>query len=107
LVTADCVPSIDGLAAVTVTPGSTAPLLSATRPVIVAVELAPPPCANAADVASESTPSASTARWNHFMTHPPDKKTPSKTNRKTTGKRARDAGRDESATGYELPGEYP
>ena len=40
-------PISDGLVAVTVTPGSTAPLLSATLPLIVPVLLAPPPCANA------------------------------------------------------------
>ncbi len=48
-VTCVCVPIIDGLVAVTVTPGSTAPLLSATRPWIVPVLLAPPPCAAVVD----------------------------------------------------------
>jgi len=41
------VPIIDGLVTVTVTPGSTALLLSNTLPLIDPVVLAPPPCANA------------------------------------------------------------
>src|SRR5581483_1339317 len=46
-VTAVCTPISDGLAAVTVTPGRTAPLLSTTLPLMEPVVLAPPPCANA------------------------------------------------------------
>jgi hypothetical protein len=59
LVTTDCTPIMLGLVALTVTPGSTALLVSVTLPVIVPVELAPPPCANAGAVASRHA--ASTA----------------------------------------------
>src|SRR5262245_14725208 len=63
---------IDGLVALTVTPGSTPPLLSATLPLIEPVVLAPPPCANACVAASRHAASATT-RWNPrtFMNAPP------------------------------------
>src|SRR5690242_16133459 len=46
-VTAVCTPISDGLVAVTDTPGSTAPLASATLPPMLPVLLAPPPWAPA------------------------------------------------------------
>jgi len=54
-VTVDCTPIIDGLVTVTVTPGRTPPLLSATLPLIEPVVDAPPPCANACVDASRQT----------------------------------------------------
>src|SRR5436309_1963681 len=54
----------DGLAAVTVTPGSTAALVSATLPLIEPVVLAPPPCANACVDASRQAASIATTRTN-------------------------------------------
>src|SRR5437867_8368667 len=63
LVTDTCGPSIAGLVAVTVTPGSTAWLASVTLPLMVPVELAPPPRANA-DVASRQAASTATTNWN-------------------------------------------
>src|SRR5476649_2870050 len=62
-VTETCVPIIEGLVAVTVTPGSTPPLLSATLPLIEPVELAPPPWANAVDV-NKQTAITATNSWN-------------------------------------------
>src|SRR5262249_6247004 len=59
-VTAVCTPIIAGLLTVTVTPGSTAPLESATLPLIVPVELAPPPCANACADANRHAASTAT-----------------------------------------------
>src|SRR5256885_2565164 len=54
----------DGLATVTVTPGRTAALVSATLPLIEPVVLAPPPCANACVDASRHAASTATTRWN-------------------------------------------
>src|SRR5437762_6056056 len=54
----------DGLAAVTVTPGSTAALVSATLPLIEPVVLAPPPCANARVDANRQAASTATTRTN-------------------------------------------
>src|SRR5207244_5230839 len=54
----------DGLAAVTVTPGSTAALVSATLPLIEPVVLAPPPCANACVDASRQAASTATTKTN-------------------------------------------
>jgi hypothetical protein len=67
LVTVVCDPSIDELEAVTVTPGRIAPLLSVTRPAIVAVELAPPPCARTSAL-RESTPVTTRHTVSHLMT---------------------------------------
>src|ERR1044071_8245361 len=53
-VTAESVPICAGLVAVTVTPGSTPPCASLISPLMLPVELAPPPCANA-DVPSART----------------------------------------------------
>ena len=64
LVTMDCTPIMLGLVALTVTPGRTAPLESDTLPVIVPVELAPPPCANAWVDASRQTASIATTKRN-------------------------------------------
>src|SRR6516162_3056697 len=65
-------PIIDGLVTLTVTPGSTALLVSATLPLIDPVVLAPPPCANAVD-ASRHPASTAKTRWNprHFIELPP------------------------------------
>ena len=49
LVTAVSWPICAGLVAMTVTPGSTPPCASFTSPLMLPVELAPPPCANAVD----------------------------------------------------------
>jgi hypothetical protein len=60
---------MDGLVAVTVTPGSTAALVSVTRPVIVPVELAPPPWAKAEGAASRTLQATSVQREHRFMTN--------------------------------------
>src|SRR5688572_25770064 len=52
LLTAVSAPICAGLVAVTVTPGSTPPCASLISPLMLPVELAPPPCAKAADDAS-------------------------------------------------------
>src|ERR1051325_7524476 len=57
-------PIDEGLVALTVTPGRTPPLLSATLPLIEPVVDAPPPCANACVEASRHTASTATTRWN-------------------------------------------
>src|SRR5436190_10631396 len=57
-------PIEEGLVALTVTPGSTPPLLSATLPLIDPVVLAPPPCANACVEASRQAASTATTKWN-------------------------------------------
>src|SRR5476649_1634905 len=58
----------EGLVALTVTPGRTPPLLSATLPLIEPVVLAPPPCANACVEASKQTASAATTKYSRrFM----------------------------------------
>src|SRR5580704_3593957 len=62
-VTAVCAPIMDGLVAVTVTPGSTPPLASLTLPLIEPVVLAPPPCANADDAIRHAAITA-TISWN-------------------------------------------
>src|SRR5688572_27528972 len=49
LVTAVSAPICAGLVAVTVTPGRTPPCASLISPLMLPVELAPPPCANATD----------------------------------------------------------
>ena len=54
LVTAESSPICAGLVAVTVTPGSTPPCASFTSPLMLPVELAPPPWANAGLAASTS-----------------------------------------------------
>src|SRR5215831_17078015 len=54
----------DGLAAVTVTPGSTAWLASTTFPLIDPVVLAPPPCANACVDASRHAASTAPTKTN-------------------------------------------
>src|SRR5471030_231266 len=54
----------EGLVALTVTPGSTPPLLSATLPLIEPVVDAPPPCANACVEANRHTASTATTKWN-------------------------------------------
>ena len=60
----------EGLVALTVTPGSTPPLLSATLPLIDPVVLAPPPCANACVDMSRQVASIATTKCNprRFMT---------------------------------------
>ena len=60
-VTDDCTPIIDELVALTVTPGSTPPLLSVTLPLIDPVVLAPPPCANAGDAIRHTASAATTS----------------------------------------------
>ena len=68
----DCAPIIDGLVAVTVTPGRTAPLLSAARPWIVPVLLAPPPCAALIDGNINPNASATARTFNpNFISIPP------------------------------------
>ena len=57
-------PMDEGLVALTVTPGSTPPLLSETLPLIEPVVLAPPPCANACVEASRQTASTATTKRN-------------------------------------------
>src|SRR5260221_6676815 len=58
----------EGLVALTVTPGRTPPLLSATLPLMEPVVLAPPPCANACVEASRQTANTATTKWNRrFM----------------------------------------
>src|SRR5919198_951120 len=64
LVTAVWTPIIAGLVAVTVTPGSTALLVSVTRPLMVPVELAPPPWARADAGTSRLVVSTTRATWN-------------------------------------------
>src|SRR4029077_19526739 len=54
----------EGLVALTVTPGRTPPLLSATLPLIEPVVDAPPPCANACVEASRQPASTATTNWN-------------------------------------------
>src|SRR4029453_12903618 len=72
LVTCVCAPIIDGLVAVTVTPGNTAPLLSATRPWMVPVLLAPPPCAALVDGKANPITSAVARVFNkHLISIPP------------------------------------
>jgi len=63
-------PIIDGLDALTLTPGSTAPLESAILPLILPVVLAPPPCASAADAASRHAKSTATTRIRRFIEYP-------------------------------------
>src|SRR5438876_11746691 len=55
---------MEGLDTVTVTPGRTAWLASATLPLIDPVVLAPPPCANACVEASRHAASTATTKWN-------------------------------------------
>src|SRR5438552_1554372 len=87
-------PIADGLVAFTVTPGSTALLVSVTRPLIEPVVLAPPPCAKAAAGARVGTavPAPATRpRTDPDMLHPhprdkaaADATTPKHTNPPTT-----------------------
>ena len=58
LVTAVSAPICAGLVAVTVTPGSTPPWPSLISPLMLPVELAPPPCANAGDASATTATQA-------------------------------------------------
>src|SRR5260370_39913737 len=58
-----CVPMRDGLVAVTVAPGRTAPLESTILPLIDPVVLAPPPCAKACGAPTIRIASIATAMW--------------------------------------------
>jgi hypothetical protein len=60
LVTAVSWPIWAGLVAMTVTPGSTPPCASFTSPLMLPVELAPPPCASAVDASVTTATSAQT-----------------------------------------------
>src|SRR3954469_16307849 len=66
-------PIADGLVAFTVTPGSTALLVSLTRPLIDPVVLAPPPCAKAAAgaITATHTIAATTNANPRFIRTPP------------------------------------
>ena len=72
LVTAVSAPICAGLVAVTVTPGSTPPCASLTSPLILPVELAPPPWANAGPAASSTVAArAQMILLQRFMQEPP------------------------------------
>ena len=73
LVTAVSAPIWAGLVAVTVTPGSTPPCASFTSPLMLPVELAPPPWANASAAASSvaaasAQQSCSNASFDNLLT---------------------------------------
>src|SRR5688572_682415 len=67
LLTAVSAPICAGLVAVTVTPGSTPPCASLISPLMLPVELAPPPCANAAADTANTMASAQLKLFQHFM----------------------------------------
>src|SRR5262245_31843478 len=71
LVTAVSAPIWAGLVAVTVTPGSTPPCASLISPLMLPVELAPPPCANAGAARATSAASAKRILLQPFMCEPP------------------------------------
>ena len=75
LVTAVSAPICAGLVAVTVTPGSTPLCESLTSPLMLPVELAPPPCANAGAVPIHNTAAITqTILLKRLMDLPPNEK---------------------------------
>src|SRR5262245_36101790 len=64
-------PICAGDVAVTVTPGSAPPLSSTICPLMLPVELAPPPWANAGPAAPNNSTAAKTAKLHLFIVSPP------------------------------------
>ena len=69
--TAVSAPICAGLVAVTVTPGSTPPCASLISPLMLPVELAPPPCANTGDASATTATRAQTMFLQPVIWKPP------------------------------------